>query len=1002
MTSTVDLTSGAAVATDTAVSSLRSSSAGLLIPPLDLLKSTAANATSYLNPSPMDLLLAIPRLAQRAGILAFYTIPEHIDEVLGRGLDRTAIAEATRGRASNSTAAAMSRRSFAQNVNAAMASSTSAAGDTAQAGDLANSLSFYNIRNFGAVFTYVTSKWALTCCTVAIILNRTQIYASSRRRIRLSGATRLAIRGVPITMFVLHVLWLLQAMHCQTSPDFSTHKYNNASASGEFDFASRGGSLYTFSSTLLFWRSDKESCLAAGMAQSPSATSEPIKSSPLKGSLSLLWPLFQSLCISQFVETLSCALQGRQVKGETGMTIFEHSLAFAESEAMIANRLGWGPFAASFGGKESEYTQPLSAAAAISRSAILSHVNVPPEVLLIGVISSLSHLTSQVLGVFDLQGRFRLLSTGAWGLCYMGAFLWSAFIYSSSESGDLGIMRFPTVCIVGFIPHLLILIGIGICASIYLLALVIQAVSPPAGVDVPQSFRLRLAAAHENLQVSIQLSTIRLNMHDDFYTTLLKVGFVALTAASEAVFLNEGQPVGVTRWTWLEEERMKEVESAARNGSHGFSIPQDLKNEADGTIADGVELEGVDEAAEVSTGGWRSGYWRERSTKSLKASKSSKGRGQADGVGAAERSGRWMMAWEFFRGIFSLMAGWWATTLLRGMASVGISWSPGWLRRIARRRKSSASVGKHNDRGAAEQKPLEFWILSDDGVLRLPDDDEVDVEVEMRKRLVSQGEKRPAAIDHDLDTNIYRWWKAGGWFGNVDASGDFEPPPADDDDDTTSVISENTTTSTSDWETDGDDPFSGRTTPTQSHPQRHLRSSSPNPDPLLGPSSLSHLLDPQTPSDREHARILSHHLSTPPSAPPLTRSRYAASVLHRRARILTSSRHLRPPHLHNTPGKLCPADEAAVLEHLILERRTSPSSSSASSQPPSWAQGGSGLGAGGPQCVVCQSSARTVLVWPCRCLSLCEDCRVALAMNNFGNCVCCRRDVVGFSRIYVP
>jgi hypothetical protein len=46
----------------------------------------------------------------------------------------------------------------------------------------------------------------------------------------------------------------------------------------------------------------------------------------LTGSLSRLWPLFETLCFSQFVETISCAVQGRQVAAETGMTLFEHSL----------------------------------------------------------------------------------------------------------------------------------------------------------------------------------------------------------------------------------------------------------------------------------------------------------------------------------------------------------------------------------------------------------------------------------------------------------------------------------------------------------------------------------------------------------------------------------------------------------------------------------------------------------------------------------------------------
>ena len=71
--------------------------------------------------------------------------------------------------------------------------------------------------------------------------------------------------------------------------------------------------------------SDADSCRAVNMVPTEynSLSERPID---LTGSLSLLWPLFESFCFSQFVETLSCAVQGRQVAAETGMTLFEHSL----------------------------------------------------------------------------------------------------------------------------------------------------------------------------------------------------------------------------------------------------------------------------------------------------------------------------------------------------------------------------------------------------------------------------------------------------------------------------------------------------------------------------------------------------------------------------------------------------------------------------------------------------------------------------------------------------
>ncbi|KAJ2795624.1 hypothetical protein H4R20_005816 [Coemansia guatemalensis] len=51
-------------------------------------------------------------------------------------------------------------------------------------------------------------------------------------------------------------------------------------------------------------------------------------------------------------------------------------------------------------------------------------------------------------------------------------------------------------------------------------------------------------------------------------------------------------------------------------------------------------------------------------------------------------------------------------------------------------------------------------------------------------------------------------------------------------------------------------------------------------------------------------------------------------------------------------------------------------------------------------CVVCWTNSRCVMLRPCRCLCLCNDCRAALVVRNFDHCPCCRRSVVGYSRVY--
>ena len=70
---------------------------------------------------------------------------------------------------------------------------------------------------------------------------------------------------------------------------------------------------------------------------------------------------------------------------ETGMSIFEHSLAFAESEAMISSRLGLSLFGSSTNRATSSSVEEGTVTKLFTKSEILQKMNTPPEVLLMGV-----------------------------------------------------------------------------------------------------------------------------------------------------------------------------------------------------------------------------------------------------------------------------------------------------------------------------------------------------------------------------------------------------------------------------------------------------------------------------------------------------------------------------------------------------------------------------------------------------------------------------------------
>src|SRR5699024_7891202 len=106
-------------------------------------------------------------------------------------------------------------------------------------------------------------------------------------------------------------------------------------------------------------------------------------------------------------------------------------------------------------------------------------------------------------------------------------------------------------------------------------------------------------------------------------------------------------------------------------------------------------------------------------------------------------------------------------------------------------------------------------ILTDDGELELPEDNEFDVEREIRKRERSDVMEWERSDERRLDEKLYSWWKAGGSWGNQDQSPDYKPPVSEDFDDTTSMASMSTTASESEWE---DQESDGRRTPTQEEP----------------------------------------------------------------------------------------------------------------------------------------------------------------------------------------
>ena len=138
------------------------SSLAFLILKMDSIKTSAANATSLLNPSPKDLLLAIPRAIARLGSFAFISVPERIDDLMGLRNGGSVIAEATGEMGNKTVLTALSGVSSVQGTAVTTSNRATVTG-VAQGGVLSHAFSFQQVRNFGGVFTYMTSRWAMGC-----------------------------------------------------------------------------------------------------------------------------------------------------------------------------------------------------------------------------------------------------------------------------------------------------------------------------------------------------------------------------------------------------------------------------------------------------------------------------------------------------------------------------------------------------------------------------------------------------------------------------------------------------------------------------------------------------------------------------------------------------------------------------------------------------------------------------------------------------------------------
>ncbi|KAK9235476.1 hypothetical protein V1525DRAFT_409827 [Lipomyces kononenkoae] len=700
-------------------------------------------------------------------------------------------------------------------------------------------------RRIGTFVAYLTSPFALLCMLMAIVLNRTVVFASVRRPQTLPVYARLLIRSVAIVQLTRATGPLLTALKCY-SPALA--KYIPEYFAIEPD---------------------------EGKCPGPD----------------ILWHLYKAFCTGHFVETFSSALQGRVPSPDTGMTLFEYSLAFQEAQSA-------------------------------QRPSV--------EVLVISLIWALNYLTFLVISVLDLQ-NYRLIPSTFFGIISLSYFAASTY-HGRAQF-------FPTVWVIGFAPHLAVLYVIILCGSIYLLASL-------------------FAGGTSNLQSSVR--TVNVSLSEDFYSCLLKLGILVLTSAADATYMAEGPSLVVPETTWIEAlefnrragfEYINEIPVDPEDGSRG--LRKRLTFSAD---AVGDYNSAFNNSFGVVAPSRPSKKRRRRHSVSLRHAsprqnsvKSASGYGNhnvrvggnihalhgstAASQRKAGRFGRFVLLYRV-RMAYKLVL--WCLKMC-----INLTWKA--LSRLNRR-----------------------WH----------------VPVNMEDENVVDGSIQQNVVDASnslSDEDYYSLFLQGDQLPDEDPSGDFEP--SDDEDDFTTL------------ENDEDD-TEWASSSALAVAQAAGDTSELFPELSMLDISLSSLLLPRTPEERQLQRVMVAHMS--------------ANEIVTRAKMgqyedrLYGSENVYDDYSDDS-GSDSFDDESMLILSLINERRRHGGKTASTSGYGIADDNDDGITAYSPSlCVVCHAAQRNIVLWPCRCLAVCEECRVSLALRNFKGCVCCRRDVVSFSRLYVP
>ncbi|ANB12981.1 putative ubiquitin-protein ligase ASI1 [Sugiyamaella lignohabitans] len=727
-------------------------------------------------------------------------------------------------------------------------------------------------RHISSLISYLVSPFALLCIGMAIILNRTVVFATTRRPAPLPLVYRVILRSIAIYMLAAQLNPLLRALACSNNQlrEFVLDK----SKTGGWFIGNicrsilapplsglRGHQIYavpdSYAKSLAHslsprkllerfnipWFSPKTTKVHYVLSESEANSLYLFCPAPAD----TLWDLYRAICIGHFIETFTSVIQGLIPYSETGMTLFEYSVAFQE---------------------------------------VQSFAQLSPEILVLSIISALSQIAFHLQGMVNSY-RYRLIPSAFFGLTFMSYLAYAVY------NGRL--LYFPSVCVIGYVPQLVVSVVVLVCGIIYGLACLV-------------------AGGSENMQTSLQ--SIHIDLNDDFYTCLMKLGVISLTSATKATYLTEARSLCAPLATWIEYVDEGGLGSAINNHKNSTKSPYDI---------------------EVNGPPSEKGYYTP--AKKLKSADGDPRPKELKFNSSSNLLMRVMTALRMAQALFTISV----LIVWKFLRIVTFKLVPSWTNQQGRSRAEEFE--------AALMAVRNNFIYAD-----------LNDEYEGGYLDLLNGETLPEMDDSkDYDPNDESESEVEGGY-------EFESDYASSDDEDNSTKQEYVSNvaqlrvpTTAQLATGENEQ------PPASHTSKKSSINEFYDLVVSTPDYFLSLIAPKTSEEAEEVEILSRHLSSAKPGP-LTRAKY-----------------------HDSNQE----DDLRVILQVLRDRRK-PREQDGDHDDEDSTQIRSTI------CVVCQTAPRQVILWPCRCFAICEECRVALAFKHFKGCVCCRREVDSFSRVYIP